>query len=459
MGPEAGGDGSSGANGAVVSDAGVESGSRPAPESGADAPARGRAMKTWDWTGIVGTGQSLSVGAQGTPIAATKQPFHNLKLSLGTATVPPFDPTSRALSMVPLTEPVRPLAQTYPTAYPDNVEGETPHTAMASQISALFEKASGGDEYVTVHTVVGESGQSITALRRGATEVVKGATSIGRAYAATLFEAAAIARLAAAAGKTYGIGAIIVTHGETDAGSASYEGDLVQLWSDYQRDLLATTGQKASIPMLVTQQQSVPQGPNTTASSTLAQWRIGVDHPGDIVCSGPKYSYPYAADSVHLTTRGYELLGEKYAQVYFEKVVLGRDWQPLQPTSAKRAGNDVTVHFHVPVAPLAWNDSLPSPHAAGIVQWARGRGFEVIAGGAPVSITSVAIAGNAVRITCDRDLTGLAVVVSYAYTADGAPMPGGTARWGHLRDSDPFVGSMTGTPQANDCVTFSMAVP
>src|SRR5580700_10711089 len=35
----------------------------------------------WDWSGIIGTGQSLSVGARGLPVLSTNQPYHNLKLS------------------------------------------------------------------------------------------------------------------------------------------------------------------------------------------------------------------------------------------------------------------------------------------------------------------------------------------------------------------------------------------
>ena len=34
----------------------------------------------------------------------------------------------------------------------------------------------------------------------------------------------------------------------------------------------------------------------------------------------------------------------------------------------------------------------------------------------------------------------------------------GTLRWGRLRDSDPFVGSETETPQPNWCVAFEMAI-
>jgi len=79
--------------------------------AGADAPGMSPDAATdgslapqhaWDWTGIIGTGQSLSVGAEAPTASLTKQPFHNLKLSLGAAsvTVPPYNPDDPALSVV-----------------------------------------------------------------------------------------------------------------------------------------------------------------------------------------------------------------------------------------------------------------------------------------------------------------------------------------------------------------------
>src|SRR6476619_6739883 len=49
-------------------------------------------------TGIVGTGQSLSVGAQATAFsgAATQPHFNNLKLALNGARVPPFNSNAPA---------------------------------------------------------------------------------------------------------------------------------------------------------------------------------------------------------------------------------------------------------------------------------------------------------------------------------------------------------------------------
>jgi hypothetical protein len=418
----------------------------------------------WDWVGIVGTGQSLEVGGLGTPVLATSQPYNNLKLALGGATVPPFDPTLASLAMVPLVEPIRPIDPNYPSAYPGNIDGETPHTAMADQLTAMV-MASAAHDYLSVHTEVGESGQPMSVIKKGGVFPPPGTPAGGtgaRAYDATLFEVAAISRLAAAAGKSYGIGAIMITHGEADAGNINYANDLFQLLSDYNADLPSLTGQASRIPMLVSQQNAVPGGNGTVSVSAVQQWLAGRDHPDDIVCIGPKYQYSYMGDSqrIHLGARDYEKLGEKYAQVYFNRVVLGNDWQPLQPISGDVSGNTVTVHFHVPVPPLVWDDTLPSPHPTR-VEWTNGRGFEVSAAGPAQTITSVEIVGeDSVKITCASDLSGLAVTVGYAATTDGVAMAGGgTFRWGHLKDSDPFVGSVTNTAQPNWAVAFQLSVP
>jgi hypothetical protein len=248
--------------------------------------------RLWDMTGVIGSGQSLSIGAQATVVQATTQPIENLKLSLGDATLPPFDPGSPALSLVPLVEPIRPFPSTYPSAYPANIYGETPHTAMGNQVSAMV-RAAAGAPYVTVHSVVGENGQGMRVIEKGATPSAEGATSKGRAYRAALFEVSAIKRLADAAGKSYGVGAIILTHGETDAGNPDYEADLVRYWADHDADIRAITGQHEPIVLLLTQQHSFgfTSGAASGASaSTLAQWRVGVNHPRDIICVGGNIS-------------------------------------------------------------------------------------------------------------------------------------------------------------------------
>jgi hypothetical protein len=389
----------------------------------------------FDWMGIIGTGQSLSVGANGTPVLATAQPYKHLKLSLGGAVVPPFDPNATSLSLVPLVEPIRPITTVYPGAYPANIWGETPHTAMANQISAIHAKAGLGD-YITVHSVVGESGQSITIIGKDAQPT----SNTGLAYAASLFEARSIQRLAMAAGKTYGIGAIVLTHGETDGTRSTYEADIRKLWSDYNADLPPITGQKTPILLILSQQHSTPNTAGIRPTSTLAEWRLGVDYPNDIVCAGPKYQYQYISDETHMLAHEYDRMGEKYAQVFYERVVLGRPWHPLQPISAMRAGNVVTVTFEVPVAPLNWDDTIPPPFQTAMTEWSKGRGFELEDSVGRVAIDSVAIDGASVHITLATSSMNSGLTVRYAMTSEGPGAPT-VPRRGQLRDSDTFVGT------------------
>jgi len=411
-------------------------------ETGANIP--------WDWSGVIGTGQSLAVGEKGQPVLSTNQPYHNLKLSTGHRPWP-IDPDDTNLTMVPLVEPIGRHSTNYPSSWPDNIAGETPHSAMANEITALVRAASGRD-LIGVHGEVGENGQGMIYLKKNARHVGVN----GRSYEAAMIETKAITRLARAAGKTYGVGAITLTHGESDAGNENYETDLYQLWSDYNTDLPAITGQKQKVQMIVSQQNSC----NDRSASTLAQWKVGVDHPADIVCSGPKYQYP-SAEGIHLTADGYRQLGEKYGQIYYERVILGRDWEPLQPTTVERKGAVITVHYHVPAPPLVWETDFEAPHPS-IEEWKNGKGFEVsTAGGEKVAIASVEISGDTVVVTCASD-PGPGVRVGYAMTGEKPRMAApfqGTFRWGQLRDSDPFKGAITGKVQPNFSVAYEMVAP
>ena len=413
----------------------------------------------WNWSGVIGTGQSLAVGQYGTPAKATTQPYNNLKLSTGSAAWP-LNPNDATFKMVPLTEPIGRASTSYPSSYPTNIAGETPHTAMGDQITALA-MSSAGRDYVNVQGEFGENGQCLTYLLKNAPQ--SGVN--GHAYQATLIETQAITRLAKAAGKTYGVAALTVTHGECDAGNSNYESQLFGLLQNYDTDIAAITGQMQPLLMIVSQQNST----NNQSASTLAQWKIGVDHPTDVVCSGPKYQYPTYTDGVHLITDGYEMLGEKYGQIYFQRVVLGQPWQPLQPVSADRTGTrQVNVHYHVPVSPLVWDTSLSVPNA-NFAAWKNGKGFEVRANNTAVTINQIVISGDTVQITVASDLPASGVTVGYAMTSqDGTTKSQtnsggngwtGTLRWGLLRDSDPFVGSTTKRAQPNYGVAFQMTVP
>ncbi|MBN2736133.1 MAG: hypothetical protein JXR70_04070 [Spirochaetales bacterium] len=405
----------------------------------------------WDWAGIIGTGQSLAVGVKAKPVESITQPFANLKLSKADLEWP-ISSTDPLLELVPLTEPINRYAPQYPSAWPANILGETPHSSMANQISALL-KNNHDRDYVSVHTNVGEDGKALVYLKKEAT--INGVN--GRAYAASMIEVEAITRLAREQGKSYGIGAIIMTHGESDTDNPNYGSELLQLWQDYNSDIKAITGQNEDVLMIVSQQNS--WGDNSL--STLAAWQIAMDNPASIVCSGPKYQYPYDIDEIHFKAEGYQELGEKYAEIYYQRVILKNDWQPLQPLNILRNNHIISIDFHVPSPPLVWDENFQIPHQ-NETQWMNGKGFEITSPRGKETIQSVEISGNRVIITCSEDLPTEGVFVAYAMTKSEKAMTlphQGTDRWGLLRDSDSFQGLVTGKVQPNYALAFKKAVP
>jgi hypothetical protein len=119
----------------------------------------------------------------------------------------------------------------------------------------------------------------------------------------------------------------------------------------------------------------------------------------------------------------------------------------------------ITVDFHVPVPPLAWDDVLPKPHQVDLTEWAQGRGFEVRMGATRLTIASVELLDDdTVQITCTEDVPA-GVTLGYAASSDGAAISGVSPRWGQLKDSDPFVGEFTQRAQANYAVSFELTVP
>jgi len=395
------------------------------------------------WVGVIGTGQSLSVGAASNGLVFTKPSPNSFKLSLGAReTTWPIDATDPELSLVPLAEPIRTINTTsYSAPYPINIYGETFHTTMAVQldtINRLVEGGGGGGGggvgLPSVHSVVGQGDSSITVIQKGGT---------GNAYAASLFEAAALTRLAAAAGARYEVFAVVLTHGEKDAELPSYEDGIARLQSDYEQDLKAITGQTRPIPLILTQQHADPVTGRST--STVAAWKAGVDHAGKIYCAGPKYQYGYASDRIHLVAGQYDRLGVKYAEVVHAITIASNDWQPLQPLDITVEGQTIAVRFHVPAPPLAWDEAFGAPHQFVHAAWKNGRGFEVEDSQGEVTITDATIDGGTIRLGIDRlpDTTTAPLMVRYAMTQDATALAGGlvSGRFGQLHDSDALMGA------------------
>lgn len=435
-GANAAGSANAGAAGLDPSGAGASDGGPTPPDPVPTTPPFG-------WVGVIGTGQSLAVGGGGSPeqfpiskAASAK----NLKLTdTGADPKYPIQPNTGApkWAAIPLKEPFRDnAAGTGPGyvdgQYPNDVQGETPHTAMGSTLSALFSARGGTGDYVSAHSLVGWFGRCLKDINKEGGQ---------RAYPASLNEARVWKQLAQSAGTTFGVGGVILTHGECDANTADYAGGLQQFWQDYDTELKAITGQTRDVVLFASQQSTQNSG---AKGSAVQLWQASLANPGHIVCVGPKYQYQYGPDSLHLPATGYVRLGEKHAEIFDLVVNQGRPWKPLQPNKITRAGAVITVAMDVPNPPLVWDSALAPPHQQMNQAWAAGKGFEVgDQNNKPLTITNAAISGSSVVITLNADPGAQKVHVSYALTQDGGGSLGGKVNGlrGLLRDSDDFAGS------------------
>lgn len=384
----------------------------------------------WEWVGVIGTGQSLSIGATAGTLISTEPSANNGKLvDNGPAPKYPLDGGGAQYAIAPLTERIRTGITGYgDSQYPNNIAGETPHSGMASELTALAKNVHGAADYVSMHSVVGWSGNPLVNIDKQGGK---------RAYPGSIQEVRAFKALADAAGKTYGVGGIILTHGESDANNAAYGSGLKTFISDYNADIKAITGQTRDIPLLVSQ-QSVNDRPT---SSAVQVWRVGTEDPR-IICAGPKYQYEYNTDQLHFKASGYLRLGEKYAEIFDAVVNQGKAWKPVQPRNITRADKVITIVFDVPEPPLQWDKTLLPPHQTLHAAWAAGRGFEVLDGTTEAVIASTELTGpDTVTITLAASPAD-AVTVGYATTQDGAGNQGGQVAGyrGQLADSDPLVG-------------------
>ena len=303
----------------------------------------------------------------------------------------------------------------------------------------------------------------MTVIKKNPTNLPADGTS-GRAYDATLFEVAAIKRLAARRDKSYGIGAIVMTHGESDAGNTNYANELYQLLTDYNADLAAMTGQTAKIPMLVSQQNSVPADERIGLDIRAAGAEGGRRSPRRDRLHRPEV--PVLVRDRHRARSpvraGVRTPGrEDRAGLLRAGGAGARLAAAAAASSAERTGSDGHRAFsRAGAAAGPGTTSCRRRTDLMIPQWEMGRGFEVLVAGTRQTITGVEIVGDdTVEITCAGDLIAGEVVVGYAATAEGGTPPTAQpARWGHLRDSDKFMGTVTGTAQPNYCVAFQMTL-
>lgn len=374
----------------------------------ADAPIE---VPRYDLNHLLGTGQSLSVGAVGSPPLNTMQPYGNLMFSRGVI------PGGTGLDkLVPLIE----------------TTVETMSSGLANNIAK---------DHVALVSLHGVGGVAYAGLKKGTTPYANGMAQVRAAKAL-------------AGGKTYAVRVVTNVHGESDHlnGNKLYGDNLLQWQADYEADIKAITGQSGTIPMLHTQMSSWTKYGQATSLIPQAQLDASRRSGGKLILVGPKYTMAYVSDGVHLSNIGYRLMGEYYAKVYRRVILEGRTWSPLQPRTITRVDKTITIELDVPTPPLELDTvSVTDPGQYG---------FEVIDDVKPAKILSLALAGpTSVRITLVDPPSGKAMRVRYAYTGTaGAAAGARTGPRGNLRDSDNTPSAYSSLKLYNWCVHFDEPV-
>lgn len=388
---------------------------------GADAGEPPKRPIVW---GFVGTGQSLSTGghAGNTPYApvltdAGLQHFMLGNLT-GTGGIAANANPDAAWTLTPLAEPMRGIPRG--TAWPTNMMNQSLHTPMAARLSLLVPGVR------TAHIAVGQNGQPLAGIKKGGNVP---------SYAGSLAEAARMKQLFDAQGYDYRIAAVLLTHGESDLGSATYGDQILELQANYDADLRAITGQTAPIPMIVTQPSAGYPQPTVGLTSAIGDRLLTawLTHRSQLIFAGSKLGLSYWPNDFHLDAAGTRDLGFLYAEAARPLLDGSPAFEPLYPVSVARAaatganGAVVTVVLN---RPATFDGALWGTTHTGTFgdAWANARGFEAVnAGSAPIAITAVALAGATVTITCASP----PAAISHAMYGDGP----NTIRRTQVRDS------------------------
>jgi hypothetical protein len=341
--------------------------------------------------GFVGTGQSLSTGGHAgntpyAPVFADAGPNHFMLGNLtGSGGIAPTASPDASWTLATLSEPMRGIARA--TQWPTNIMNQSLHTPMAARLSALVPGVR------TAHIAAGQNGQPMAGIKKGGNVP---------SYIGSIAEASRMKQLFDAQGYDYRIAAVLLTHGESDLGSATYGDQVLDLQANYDADLRAITGQSGTIPMILSQPSAGFPQPGVGLVSNINDqiFSAWLTHRSRLILAGSKLGLSYWANDYHLDAAGSRDLGYLYAEAARPLVDGSTAFEPLYPVSVTRNGNVVTVVLN---RPAVFDSSFWGTTHAGTFAnaWATARGFEAVnSGGSPIEITSVALSGGTATITC-----------------------------------------------------------
>ncbi|WP_175682521.1 hypothetical protein [Burkholderia cenocepacia] len=394
----------------------------------------------WNYNHIAFYGQSLEAAWETWP-ALSRVSRYASNVMLGGSVRPvtdtgPFEPVGGSSAFQPMIAVVQDAdtgavltdAQVAALGRGNGARGESPAIGAVNFAKRLHNQRVGVLDDANrnfVATSSGVGGRTIEALSKGATP------DLWRRLVAAI---QAARDNAAAASKTYGIGAFVWIQGEWNYDAAQggtttkegYKAKLAQLWSDFQADCVTGIAAQSAQPAFITYQTGAGYTRDSTDLSIgMAQWEFTKENAG---CYLATPIYPFTDKGGHLDANGSRWFGLQLGKVLHRIVEMRQDWKPLSPRRAEVAGRVISIDFHVPEPPL----QFALPYVQSTAQDYADKGFTVLDDNGRVPIASVRIVlDTVVEIVCTRDFVGQ-IKIRYADQ---------TYHWGNgcLCDSDATV--------------------
>ncbi len=395
------------------------------------------ARPEWNFNHVIAYGQSLSSGWEGWPALSVQQRHDSLMIGQSVHGVseagPHFEPAGEVA--------FRPLVA---TVMSNGSKGEIagPETVVAFKPGnpALGETVLEGalDYWRGRQRMLRDN--AVPAGRFVATSCGVGGRTIEQlSFGKPLFGRPQMAvdvarRLAAEAGGTFGITALLWLQGESNSvgGGTQDRTEYLRLTealqADFNREIVAGIVGQSRMPAVFTHQVSgLYVRDATDMAIPMAQLDCAYALP-DWFMVAP--SYPVTEKGGHLDPNGYRWLGQQFGKVMHKVLDLGEGWKPLHPLRATVRGAQVLVDFHVPHPPLVfapcYRGTTPTSFADG--------GFSVTDDAGRIGVAAAAVVSETSVLLVLERAPGAGPMLWYA---DQAPHGG----YGNLRDSDPTEAS------------------
>jgi len=287
----------------------------------------------------VSYGQSLSIGAYGTPLVTTTTETSIYTFFKGPYMLQYDSDTTKYSSLVLEVESVQ-----------ETVCGSMARMFKQQVVTDGFLADGTSNIYDLLVSAPGQASQTIAQLSKGTTNYQRFIDGITNGKA-----------LANAAGKSYNHPAVFWMQGEANAGGdkTTYKNALIKLKADINADVKAITGQKNDVIFLNYQMasQNWNIGSAPTINLALLELTQGTGTPG-FYQGPPLYPYTHSTDQLHLVGSSYAMVGALAGYIMKRIVVDGIEWKPISVTDYTMDANMLNLRFYTPVSPLVIDTTL-----------------------------------------------------------------------------------------------------